>query len=231
MAPVSRIKMAIFDVAGTTAHDDGLVLEAFEGAMVSMGMVRGTPEMERMSDYVVATMGERKIDVFTHLCDGNVARASAAHDHFVEGYINLVNAGRLGEFSGVTDLFNQLRDQGIAVAITTGFPREILSNIIETLDWASHIDFSVAASEVTAGRPAPDMIFRCIDLYNKRFATDISADDVAVIGDTESDMKSGVTAGAQIVAGVSTGTHNSEQLFNAGATDVLKGAVDLITIC
>ncbi len=75
------------------------------------------------------------------------------------------------------------------------------------------------------------MIFRCIDLYNKRFATDISADDVAVIGDTESDMKAGVTAGAQIVAGVSTGSHNSEQLFNAGATDVLKGAVDLLTIC
>ena len=231
MAPVSKIKMAIFDVAGTTAHDGGLVIEAFQGAMVSMGTAHGTPEMERMTDYVVATMGERKIDVFTHLCAGDLAKANTAHDHFVAGYIDLINSGRLKEFSGVTDLFNQLRDQGIAVAITTGFPREILSNVIDTLDWSSHIDFSVAASEVSAGRPAPDMIFRCIDLYNKRFATDISADDVAVIGDTESDMKSGVTAGAQIVAGVSTGTHNPEQLFNAGATDVLKSAVDLLTIC
>ena len=231
MAPVRKIKMAIFDVAGTTAQDGGLVVEAFQSAMVSMGTSLGTPEMERMTNYVNATMGERKIDVFMHLCDGNSERANIAHDRFIENYISLVNAGKLREFEGITDLFDQLRESGVAVAITTGFPRDILQTIIDSLKWAPHIDFSVASSEVAKGRPAPDMIYRAIELYNKRFNTHISAEDAAVIGDTESDMRSGVTAGASLVVGVDTGTHTPDQLFHAGATHVLHGAVELPTIC
>ena len=231
MVTVKKIKFAIFDVAGTTAQDGGLVVEAFQSAMISLGTASGSPELEKMTDYVNATMGERKIDVFMHLCDGDSKRANLAHDRFVESYIGLVTAGKLEEFPGITDLFTRLRSNGIAVAITTGFPRDILDNIIDCLKWAPHIDFSVAASEVAMGRPAPDMIFRCIDLYNKRFNTHISAEDVAVIGDTESDMKSGVTAGAHLVVGVDTGTHTPDQLFHAGATHVLHGAVELPTIC
>ncbi len=231
MAAVRKIKMAIFDVAGTTAQDGGLVVEAFQSAMVSMGSLLGTPEMERMTNYVNATMGERKIDVFMHLCDGNSERANIAHDRFIESYISLVNAGKLREFDGITELFNQLRESGVAVAITTGFPRDILQTIIDSLKWAPHIDFSVASSEVAKGRPAPDMIFRAIELYNKRFTTHISAEDTAVIGDTEADIKAGVSAGASIIAGVSTGVHNPEQLFHAGATHVLEGSVHLPSIC
>ncbi len=231
MVPVNKIKLAVFDVAGTTAQDGGLVVEAFQSAMVSMGTAKGTPEMARMTDYVNATMGERKIDVFMHLCDGDSSKANIAHDRFVESYIALVNAGKLKEFEGVTELFTRLRANGIAVAITTGFPREILDNVIDGLKWANVIDFSVAASEVPFGRPAPDMILRSIDLYNKKFNTHISPEDIAVIGDTESDMQSGVRAGAQIVAGVSTGAHNPEQLFATGATHVLHGAIELPTIC
>ena len=231
MAPVRKIKMAIFDVAGTTAQDGGLVVEAFQSAMVSMGTSLGTPEMERMTNYVNATMGERKIDVFMHLCDGNSERANIAHDRFIENYISLVNAGKLREFEGITDLFDQLRESGVAVAITTGFPRDILQTIIDSLKWAPHIDFSVASSEVAKGRPAPDMIYRAIELYNKRFTTHIGAEDTAVIGDTEADIKAGVSAGASIIAGVSTGAHNPEQLFHAGATHVLEGSVHLPSIC
>ena len=231
MAPVRKIKMAIFDVAGTTAQDGGLVVEAFQSAMVSMGTSLGTPEMERMTNYVNATMGERKIDVFMHLCDGNSERANIAHDRFIENYISLVNAGKLREFEGITDLFDQLRESGVAVAITTGFPRDILQTIIDSLKWAPHIDFSVASSEVAKGRPAPDMIYRAIELYNKRCTTHIGAEDTAVIGDTEADIKAGVSAGASISAGVSTGALNPEQLFHAGATHVLEGSVHLPSIC
>jgi len=111
--------MAVFDVAGTTARDGGLVVEAFENAMVSMGVTRGTPEMDQMVNYVNATMGERKIDVFLHLCDGDSVRANQAHDFFVESYIGLVKSGKLQEFDGVTKLFDELRENGIAVGITT----------------------------------------------------------------------------------------------------------------
>jgi len=223
--------MAIFDVAGTTAHDGGLVVQAFENAMIAMGFIHRSPELNQMVAYVNSTMGQRKIDVFMHLCEGDSVKANDAHDRFVESYIGLVKAGQLQEFDGVTNLFDQLREDGIAVGITTGFPRDILDSVIDGLEWATHIDFSVAASEVAQGRPAPDMIFRCIELYNRQFIAEISPADIAVIGDTESDMQAGLNAGALIIAGVCTGAHGSEQLLRAGATHMLGAAVELRTIC
>jgi len=227
----NNIKMAVFDVAGTTAKDGGLVVQAFESAMAAMGSKLGTPEMDEMIKYVNSTMGERKIDVFMHLCGNDSGKANDAHDRFVESYIRLVKAGKLQEFDGVTALFDQLRERGISVGITTGFPRDILDSVISGLGWAPHLDFSVAASEVAQGRPAPDMIFRCIELYNSHFTAQITAADIAVIGDTESDMRAGVNAGAQIIAGVCTGAHKSDQLLRAGATHMLDAAVDLHSIC
>ena len=120
----------------------------------------------------------------------------------------------------MSDFFRELRKRGIGIGITTGFPREILDPIIFELGWAELIDTSVAASEVNAGRPAPDMIFRSIELYNKEKNLDVKPEEVAVAGDTESDMKAGQSAGASVVLGVTSGAHSAEELRAAGATEV-----------
>lgn len=227
---MAHFQLAIFDVAGTTAKDDGLVVRAFEEAAQSMGITEGSSEMEGMISYVVETMGQRKMDVFLHLFQGDTEKASMAHDRFVEAYSQLVLDGQLEEFEGVSELFVNLSDLGIGVAITSGFPREILDNIIETLDWEEVIDLSVAADEVAKGRPAPDMILKSIEIYNEIFGTEVSPEDVVVIGDTQSDMQSGVAAGAKFIVGVATGAHTPNSLFDAGATHVLEGATDLLSL-
>ncbi|MFC7103284.1 HAD family hydrolase [Nonomuraea rubra] len=49
---------------------------------------------------------------------------------------------------------------------------------------------------------------------------------VAVIGDSESDMLCGKRAGASIVAGVMTGVHSRERLLKGGATHILDSIAD-----
>ena len=225
---VSEIKLVVLDVAGTTATDDGLVVKAFTTAMEPLA-----PSKERLAEmihYVNATMGQRKIDVFTVLCDGDISQANAAHDRFVEAYSNLVAEGLLAEFDGVSEFFNELRARGIGIGITTGFPRSILDFIIEDLHWGKLIDVSVAASEVAAGRPSPDMIERAIDLYNKGYGKSVSAGQVAVAGDTESDMQAGVSAGVSIIAGVLSGSGTKAQLEATGATVILDSVIELCEI-
>jgi len=224
---MSTIKLVVLDVAGTTATDDGLVVKAFTIAIEPLNP--SADRLAEMIDYVNATMGQRKIDVFTHLCDGDIAAANAAHDRFVEAYSNLVAEGLLSEFPGVSEFFSELRARGIGIGITTGFPRSILDFIIEDLGWAKLIDVSVAASEVAEGRPAPDMIERAIDLYNQGFGKSVTAAEVAIAGDTESDMEAGVRAGVAIVAGVTSGAGTKSQLENSGATLVLNFATELIS--
>jgi phosphoglycolate phosphatase-like HAD superfamily hydrolase len=53
---------------------------------------------------------------------------------------------------------------------------------------------------------------------------------VAVAGDSESDMLCGHRAGASIVAGVLTGVHSRERLLGGGATHILDSIADLPTL-
>ena len=224
------IKLVVFDVAGTTAKDDGLVVKAFREAMIQQGVERGSDELVKMVDYVEETMGQRKMDVFMHLCEGNAIAAAATHEIFIEQYNNLVANGELEEFDGISQLFATLRATNIGVAITTGFPRELLSSILNDLDWRERIDLSVASDEVAAGRPAPDMILRSIDLYRNLSNQEIEPSNVMVVGDTQSDMQSGVAAGARYIVGVTSGAHDELQLKTAGATHVFDGAAQLLTL-
>ena len=227
---MEKLALVVFDVAGTTARDEGLVVEAFERAISAQGVENSIDELRAKIEYVRATMGQRKIDVFMHLYNDDSAKATQAHDDFVSSYIQLIYEGRLEEFDGISDLFASLRADGIAVAITTGFPREILDSIIEALQWREMIDISIAASEVEQGRPAPDMINRCIEIAEKSLNIVIRADQVCVVGDTESDIQSAVAAGARYRIGVTTGEHSKEQLEQAGATHVLYAATLIRTI-
>jgi phosphoglycolate phosphatase len=224
------IKLAVFDIAGTTAKDDGLVLSAFKVAATRLGIEQGSSRMRDMIRYVKETMGQRKMDVFNHLFLGDSSKASLAHEVFVANYIKMVEDGKLEEFEGVSKLFANLKLNGVGVAITTGFPRTILEKIIESLEWETLIDVSVASSEVANGRPSPDMIFKSIERYTTRSGLKFSTSEVAVIGDTVSDIQSGILAGAKYVIGVCSGAHSKSELLNAGATHVFDSVTEILTV-
>ena len=227
---MGKIKLVVFDVAGTTATDDGLVVKAFAEAMIEQGAIRGSQTLARNIAYVEETMGQRKMDVFMHITSGNVTEAEALHANFIEQYNSLVSNGDLSEFEGISELFAALRADDVGVAITTGFPRQLLNAILKSLNWRDRIDVSVASDEVKLGRPAPDMIFRSVDVYANLSDQDIEPEEIAVVGDTESDMQSGVAAGAKFIIGVTSGAHSQSQLKGAGATHVLESATQLLTV-
>lgn len=227
---MESIKFAIFDIAGTTATDDGLVVKAFVDAAHEVLLFESESELSTMVSYVNETMGMRKMDVFMHLTKGDEKLAALTHEHFVNAYNRLVSAGELQEFPGISELFHQLRAAGIGVGLTTGFPRELLNSILSRLNWRDAIDVSVASDEVTHGRPHPDMIFRAMDVYANLSNQEIAPENIVVIGDTESDMQAGVSAGARKVIGVTSGAHKKDQLIAAGASDVIAFSTEIFSV-
>ena len=71
---MAEIKLVVLDVAGTTAQDGGLVVKAFQISMEPTNPSQ--EELMEMTEYVLATMGQRKIDVFMHLCKGDPCRGA-----------------------------------------------------------------------------------------------------------------------------------------------------------
>ncbi|MBR7830387.1 HAD family hydrolase [Actinospica sp. MGRD01-02] len=214
------IRLACLDMAGTTVADDGLVLAAFSAALDAL-KVESAADRERMTRYVVDTMGESKITVFRALFPGDEEAAQEGNAAFESAYSTRISLTRA--LPGAVETFARLRASGVRVALTTGFSRATADALLEHLGWRELIDLSLTPGDVGGrGRPHPDMILAAA----ARLADD-EPRAVAVLGDTSSDIRSGAAAGAAIVAGVLTGAHDRPALLEAGATHVLDHVSEL----
>jgi phosphoglycolate phosphatase len=221
------VELACLDMAGTTVADDGVVEEAFAGALDAMDVGSGA-ERQRMTAYVRETMGRSKIEVFRALFPGE-GPAEAANRAFEASFARLVAAGRMRALPGAAETIDRLRGAGIAVALTTGFAPETRDLVLDALGWWGRADLVLSPHDVDLGaagrgrgRPYPDMI-----LWAALCLGTGAVADVAVAGDTAADMEAGRRAGASVVAGVLTGADPAERLAGAGATHVLGSIAEL----
>jgi phosphoglycolate phosphatase len=213
-----------FDVAGTTMQDDGVVIAAFESAFSNAFPDAWSDHENEWLTYVIETMGQSKIDVFTHLLK-NRQLAIQANQAFESAYSAVIAERGAEAIDGVEDVLRRLRAEGIPIVLTTGFSRATLDGILESLGWWGLIDLSITPSEAGLGRPHPDML----NLAAKKLGVS-DPSSVVVLGDTQSDIEAGLAFGAERVYGVLTGCHNVEQLEAAGATAVIYSAADLFSL-
>ncbi|MRH90892.1 phosphonatase-like hydrolase [Nocardia sp. SYP-A9097] len=219
-----QIDLAVLDMAGTTVADDGLVEQAFEVAVTAAGVPAEGPEREAARKFVMDTMGQSKIWCFRTLL-GDEDRAQLANSAFEAAYTDLALEAGVTPIPGAAEAISAMREAGIKVALTTGFSRDTQDNLLRALGWNDIADLTLAPSDAGRGRPYPDMVLTAL----LRLSID-AVDRVAVLGDTTSDIATGLAAGARIVAGTLTGAHNEEQLRAAGATHVVPSVVDFAAL-
>ncbi|MCY7350444.1 MAG: HAD hydrolase-like protein [Cytophagaceae bacterium] len=218
---MASIQLITFDMAGTTVRDAHEVDDCFAQAAAATGL-------SVTNERILALQGYSKIEVFRLLWSEklgdehpelgeNVAVSYDAFTHILE---NHYQTSPVYPTEGALETFTWLRQQGIKIALTTGFYRKVTDIILNRLGWLegldaqylnasgrSLIDASIASDEVAAGRPEPLMIHRAMKLLS---VTDSYR--VINIGDTPSDLKSGVRAGCRLSLGVTNGTHTRQQL-------------------
>lgn len=213
--PDNTIQLAVIDMAGTTVVDDGLVVSAFESAATAVGVPESGQERDNARQYVLDTMGQSKISVFRALFETE-ERAQQANTAFERAYEQLIDEGHAEPIDGAAQAITRLRDAGVKVALTTGFSGTTQEKLLAALGWQSLADLVLAPGDGVRGRPTPDLILTAL----MRLQVD-GVQNVATLGDTSSDIESGLRAGAAIAAGTLTGAHDEEQLRNAGATHVV----------
>jgi phosphonatase-like hydrolase len=123
-------------------------------------------------------------------------------------------------------VFAWLRGRGIRVALNTGFDRDTTRMLLAALGWeAGTVDVIVCGDEVPQGRPAPYLIFRCMEATGT-----ISVGRVATVGDTALDLQAGHNAGVRFNVGVLTGAHGRDLLAAEPHTHLLASVADLPTL-
>ncbi|MGH8954613.1 MAG: HAD family hydrolase [Microbacterium sp.] len=220
-APAPALELIVLDMAGTTVLDDGVVETAFQRAAERTGVADRMPWDDALA-HVRATMGQSKIDVFTHLAGGDRAAAERATAAFEGAYAEIVAEQGVTEIPGAADAIQGLRDAGLRVVLTTGFAPVTRDALIDGLGWRGLIDLALSPVDAGRGRPAPDLVLAALI---RTQTSSVAA--VAVAGDTISDVESGRRAGAGLVAGVLTGAHDAGALELAGADVVLEDVTHL----
>lgn len=218
---MTRPELLVSDLAGTLLSDDGVVLAAYRQAFARHDITWDEDELAELR-------GASKQMVFERFASRTVppgelkAVASAALTTFQSALTDEYERGELREIDGATGALQQLKDAGIKLAVTSGFPRELVDLIVGRLGWSELFDAAVGADQVTAGRPAPFMIYAAMQATG---TFDVSR--VAVTGDTPLDMQAARNARAGWSIAVLSGAHGLETLGRSSHTHLLASVAGL----
>ncbi|OMH37576.1 HAD family hydrolase [Tersicoccus sp. Bi-70] len=209
-------RLVCLDMNGTTVEDDGLVLECFGEALASQGVVPGSAAHQTMLSFVEQTMGSSRLEVFKRLFGAAPEPARAANRVFERGYAAAASGGRVRAVDGAVDVLLRLRDEGVHVALTTGFSRQTQNQILDLLGWTGLVDLSLCPDDAGRGAPYPDMVLTALLALD---LDDVRA--VMTVGDSRAAVLAGHRAGAGANIGVLTGPHAEADLIEAGADVVV----------
>jgi phosphoglycolate phosphatase len=218
------ITVACLDMAGTTVADDGSVIAAFSAAVEQFGLPEGTQGYDDALVYVRQTMGQSKIEVFRHILGAEDA-AQQANAAFEEHYARSVRAGDVEPLPGATETFAALRAAGIKVCLATGFSPATRDALLDALGWWPLVDLVLSPADAGRGRPWPDLPLTALLRLGGG-----AVGELAVAGDTPSDVESGLRAGAGLVAGVLTGSSTREELEQAKTPVILDTIAGLLPL-
>ena len=216
--------VACLDMAGTTVADDGSVVAAFGAAAAQFGLVPGAPGYDEAIAFVQDTMGQSKIEVFRQLL-GSEERAQRANQAFEEAYAESVRAGLVAPLPGAVETITALRAAGIKVCLATGFSPVTRDALLDALAWRPLIDLALSPADVGRGRPWPDLPLTALLRLGGG-----AVSELVVVGDTPSDVESGLRAGAGLVVGVTSGAASAESLAAAGAPHVIDSVGGLLQL-
>ncbi|MEV4247263.1 HAD-IA family hydrolase [Streptosporangium canum] len=218
---VTPIRLACLDLAGTTIGDIAMVERAFAEAIATQGIVPGTGAYARAMVHVHRSRGCPTIEVFRGIFPDNEAQAQAANLAFERSYEGAIGRAGLAPLPGTVEALEKLRAADVKICLITGFSRITLNRVLAALSWSDKVDLALCPEDAGRGRPMPDMVLAAV----LRLGIE-DVRQVAVAGDSESDMLCGRRSGASVVAGVLTGVHSKERLLKGGATHILDSVAD-----
>ncbi|MHA7812595.1 MAG: HAD-IA family hydrolase [Phycisphaerales bacterium] len=194
---MNTLELVIFDIAGTSVKDTGFVEHAFLS-------VSDRHQLGLDAAWIKPRMGVHKLAVMREALEQS-GKTGQIEPEQLSGEFEIaideqVNSGSAPALPGFMELFHDLQHAGIKVAFTTGFSRKTAERVLAGA--GINYETLVASDEVDNGRPAPDVVLEAM----RRAGVDHPY-HVAVIGDTPSDLGSGMNAEAAVVIGVGHGTH------------------------
>ncbi|WP_243388047.1 HAD family hydrolase [Bacillus kexueae] len=240
-----KIKGILFDKDGTILNFHGLWSEVLNELVKSICKHYQVDKVKELSSSLLTS-----IDVTETSIIPNGIFASGTNEDIMEAFLRVMNQSgvKVDEDSfkpfvkeemnrlvherkhlitptaPLVPLFSTLKEKGIKLGISTADDYEITMVCLEALNVKDYFDF-IGTSDQYHKKPNPHMF----QAFCEKFS--LKAEEVAVVGDTTTDMQFGLNANAGLRIGVLSGTSNVENIEKESdflidhigkLTDVLK---------
>ena len=208
----NKVTLLICDMAGTIINEKGLIYKSLFNVLDEMKINvkkedmkswHGSDKREVLYKEIYKRYkppGVRDISPLVNEAEEKLI-VELEKNYFKNKNIELIDKNLL-------NFFDEVRINGIKIALNTGYPMKFQKKIIDHFNLDNRIDAYISSEEVKFGRPHPYMIHRLME------ECDIpSVKNVAKIGDTVNDMLEGKNAGCALTIGVLSGADNKEKLL------------------
>ncbi len=220
------IKLAVFDMAGTTVMDRSNVALAFINAFAKHELDITEADANPLMGYHKPLAIQLMLEKLGMEPDAGLI--DEIHADFEEEMIDFYEYDPVVKpMPDAEDVFLQLKEKGIRIALNTGFSKRIAETIVYRFQWKEKglVDDFIGSNEVAMGRPYTYMISELM----KRAAVE-DAKDVIKIGDTPVDIEEGRNAGCQLVIAMTTGATSRDVLEASHPDHVLNQLSDIPAI-
>ena len=217
--PGAATQLVIFDLMGTLICDDGVVDRAYVAALEQAGIPSDSHEFSNALVRIGELRGRPTLVVLTEVLKNRVLAEEAtwAFDDSI-----LESVSEMEPIPGAPELLRRLDESGILTAVTTSFTPEVRKAVLSQCGWTESFAIALSTHGRRRGHPAPDLLLEAI----LELGID-SVAQVAIVGDSPTDLQAGNRAGAGIVVGVSTGGVPLEKLEAAPHTHLIDSVADL----
>ena len=208
-----RFSCVIFDVDGTLSQTNQLIFASFNhvldkylGKILSEREIIalfGPPEEGGLVKLLgEATAKEAEVDLYAFYSDNHDAMA----------YLH----------SGMKELLNYLKHQGLKLAVFTGKGRRTTEITLGKLGISEYFDVIVTGTEVVHHKPNPEGIQRVMSTLG------VSPTEVLMVGDALSDVKASRAAGVKVAA-AAWDSYDRDRLLQAEADYVFHSPAEMLS--
>lgn len=221
---MKEIKLAVFDMAGTTVNEDNVVYKTVKKALARSGV---EVTLDTVLEFGAGKEKFKAISDILEETQTNGVDAKAVFEDFKvmlkEAYEHL----EVTSYDGVEKLFGVLKAHGVKVVLNTGYDRKTAQSLLDKLGWVAglQVDGLITADDVEQGRPSSEMIDKAMEMFR---ITDSA--QVLKAGDSVIDIEEGKNANCGITVGVLTGAQSREQLETADPTMILDSLSELAKV-
>ena len=219
----NNVKLLVFDMAGTTVNEHGIVYETLYTTMNNYGLSVSRDDIQKWH-------GANKYEVLNNylgkkysgddIISKNIRQQlhtnfdrNLKDRYFTNSNVTLID-------NKLPELFNSLRERNIKIALNTGYSKEIQDAIINKLRMGEFIDTYISSEEVKYGRPYPYMIYHLMEKCGIQ-----NPKSVIKFGDTKNDILEGLNAQCLASVGVLSGV-DEEKHINGGDL-ILDSVMDI----